>query len=58
MATKLQLEVTEKHNLICRLKEEELLLLKEMKSYLGYYQRVTTELQDAINGTYINYGVS
>ena len=57
MATKLQLEVTEKHNLICHLKEEELLLLKEMKSYLGYYQCVITELQDAINGTYINYAV-
>ena len=51
IATRLQLEVTEKHNLICRLKEEELLLLKEMKSYLVYYQHVIIELQDAINGT-------
>jgi len=56
MAAKLQLEVIEKHNLICRLKEE-LLLLREMKSYLGYYQHVVTELQDTINGTYIMHVV-
>ena len=50
METKLQLEATEKHNLTCRLKEEELLILKEMKSYVSFYQRCITELQDAIRG--------
>jgi len=50
MPTKLQLEATEKHNLICRLKEEELLILKEMKSYVSFYQRSIAELQDSIRG--------
>ncbi|XP_065891337.1 uncharacterized protein [Dysidea avara] len=48
MATKLQLEATEKYNLIRRLKEEELLLVKEMSSYISFYQRIISELKDAV----------
>ena len=50
MATKLQLEATEKYNLIRRLKEEELLLVKEMSSYISFYQRIISELKDAVRG--------
>lgn len=55
MATKLQLEATEKYNLICRQKEEELLLVKEMTSYISFHQHIISELKDAIKGI-INYG--
>lgn len=50
LATKLQLEATDKYNLMCRLKEEELLLLQEMKSFVIFYQNSITELQLAIKG--------
>ena len=49
-ATKLQLEATEVYNMKSRLKEEELLLLKEMKSYLLFYQQVISSLEDVIEG--------
>ncbi|XP_065892393.1 mucin-21-like [Dysidea avara] len=41
-------EATEKYNLVRRLKEEELLLVKEMSSYISFYQRIISELEDAV----------
>ena len=38
-AIKLQLQAAEKYNFKCRLKEEEVLLLKEMKSLLCFYDK-------------------
>ena len=49
-ATKLQLIAVEKYNLKCRLKEEEILLLQEMKSYVCYYNRLITSLKEDIYG--------
>ena len=49
-ATKLQLIAVEKYNLKCRLKEEEILLLQEMKSYVCYYHRLITSLKEDIYG--------
>ena len=43
-------EATEKYNLVRRLKEEELLLVKEMSSYISFYQRIISELEDAVRG--------
>ena len=40
----MQLEATEK----CRLQEEELLLLKEMKSYLLFYKKLNASLVEDI----------
>ena len=52
--TKLQLIAVEKHNLKCRLKEEEILLLQEMKSYVCYYRKVIASLKEDIYGIYLN----
>ena len=49
--TKLKLEATEKYNLKCRLKEEEVLLVKEMKSYLLFNQQMILSLEEDIQGT-------
>ena len=38
-AIKLQHQAAEKYNFKCRLKEEEVLLLKEMKSLLCFYNK-------------------
>ena len=51
--TKLKLEATEKFNMLCRLKEEEILLLKEMQSYVAFYQRLTASLVDDVQGVYV-----
>ena len=48
--TKLKLEATEKFNMLCRLKEEELLLLKEMQSYIAFYQRLIASLVGDVQG--------
>ena len=50
--TKLQLEATEKFNMKCRLKEEEVLLLKEMKSHLLFYQQMIVSLVEDVQGMY------
>lgn len=49
-STRLQLESVIKFNLISRYREEEALLLKEMKSYIDFYQNCLSELDHSIEG--------
>ena len=49
-AIKLQLQAAEKYNFKCRLKEEEVLLLKEMKSLLCFYNKQIESLSQEISG--------
>ena len=49
-AIKLQHQAAEKYNFKCRLKEEEVLLLKEMKSLLYFYNNQIESLTQEISG--------
>ena len=49
--TKLKLEVVNKYNTLCRIKEEEALILSEMISFVNYYKySVLQQLDKSIEG--------
>ena len=56
-AIKLQHQAAEKYNFKCRLKEEEVLLLKEMKSLLCFYNKQIESLTQEISGMSTNITV-
>ncbi len=52
ISVKLQLEVVEVFNKLCRFQEEEKLVLRAMKSYLEYYKETIQKLKNDILGKY------
>ena len=50
-AIRLQHKAAEKYNLKCWLKEEEVLLLQEMTSFLSFYRSQIESLKQEITGT-------
>ena len=49
-STSLQLEVVVNFNMLSRLKEEETLLLREMRSYIDFYRQCLTSLDHTLQG--------